>query len=84
MFSIVHKPLIEYGPEQVLEADLSDISCVTGQCERAIEDPFDISYELELQIASTSKEALLGGIRKVISQCTYSYTCQIEMKGLGM
>ncbi|MGB5919886.1 sugar phosphate nucleotidyltransferase, partial [Arcobacter sp.] len=50
---------------------------------RAIEDHFDISYELEHQIKGTSKEHYLTEIRSVIEKCTFSYTRQIEMKGLG-
>jgi len=56
---------------------------VTGRGKRAIEDHFDISYELEHQIKGTSKEHYLNEIRDVICKCTFSYTRQIEMKGLG-
>ena len=50
---------------------------------RLVSDHFDISYELEHQISGTDKEAYLRCIREVINQCTFSYTRQIEMKGLG-
>jgi UTP--glucose-1-phosphate uridylyltransferase len=59
------------------------MAIVTGRGKRAIEDHFDISYELEHQIKDTSKEHYLTEIRKVITNCTFSYTRQIEMKGLG-
>jgi UTP--glucose-1-phosphate uridylyltransferase len=59
------------------------MSIVTGRGKRAIEDHFDISYELEHQIKGTAKEPLLNEIRSLISQCTFSYTRQTEMKGLG-
>lgn len=83
MLPIVNKPLIQYGVEEAIEAGLTDIGIVSGRGKRAIEDHFDISYELEHQIAGTSKEVLLDDIRRVIDQCTFSYTRQIEMKGLG-
>ena len=83
MLPIVNKPLIQYGVEEAIEAGLTDIGVVSGRGKRAIEDHFDISYELEHQIAGTSKEILLDDIRDVISQCTFSYTRQVEMKGLG-
>ena len=83
MLPIVNKPLIQYGVEEALEAGLSQISIVTGRGKRAIEDHFDISYELETQIKGTEKEKYLVGIRKLIDQCTFSYTRQVQMKGLG-
>ena len=43
----------------------------------------DVSYELEHQIAGTGSEKLLGGVRELIDQCTFSYTRQVTMKGLG-
>jgi UTP--glucose-1-phosphate uridylyltransferase len=83
MLPVVNKPLIQYGVEEALEAGLSQISIVTGRGKRAIEDHFDIMYELENQIKGTDKEKYLVGIRRLIDQCTFSYTRQIEMKGLG-
>ena len=83
MLPILTKPLIQYGVEEALEANIHTMAIVTGRGKRAIEDHFDISYELEHQIKETKKESLLQEIRSVISQCTFSYTRQIEMKGLG-
>lgn len=83
MMPVVSKPLIEYGVEEALEAGMSDICMVTGRGKRALEDHFDVNYELEQQISGTSKEELLGNIRQLIDQCTFSYTRQQEMKGLG-
>ena len=59
------------------------MAIVSGRGKRAIEDHFDISYELEHQIKGGSKESLLSEIRSLITQCTFSYTRQVEMKGLG-
>jgi UTP--glucose-1-phosphate uridylyltransferase len=83
MLPIVSKPLIQYGVEEAMAAGLTDIGVISGRGKRAIEDHFDISYELEHQIAGSSKEALLNDIREVIKRCTFSYTRQVEMKGLG-
>jgi len=80
---ILNKPLIEYGVEEALAAGMHYIAIVTGRGKRALEDHFDISYELEHQISGTSKEKYLEGIRRLISECTFSYTRQVEMKGLG-
>ena len=83
MLPILTKPLIQYAVEEAIEAGMHEMAFVTGRGKRAIEDHFDISYELESQINGTSKEQLLGSIRDLISRATFSYTRQIEMKGLG-
>lgn len=83
MLPILTKPLIQYGVEEAVEAGIKTMAIVTGRGKRAIEDHFDISYELEHQIKGGSKETLLSEIRSLITQCTFSYTRQVEMKGLG-
>ena len=83
MLPILNKPLVQYGVEEALEAGLTDIGFVTGRGKRAIEDHFDLNYELEHQIEGTGKERLLVDIRKLIRSCTFSYTRQGAMRGLG-
>lgn len=83
MLPIVSKPLIQYGVEEALSAGMTQMAIVTGRGKRAIEDHFDISYELEQQIKGSDKESRLAEIRSIIQQCTFSYTRQIEMRGLG-
>ncbi len=83
MLPILNKPLIQYGVEEAMEAGILEMAIVTGRGKRAIEDHFDISYELESQIKGTSKENLLREIRKIIDNCTFSYTRQKKMLGLG-
>jgi len=83
MLPILTKPLIQYGVEEAIEAGMDTMAIVTGRGKRAIEDHFDISYELEQQIKGTSKEEYLSEIRDVIGSCMFSYTRQLEMKGLG-
>lgn len=83
MLPIVNKPLIQYGVEEAIEAGINTMAIVTGRGKRAIEDHFDISYELEHQIKGSSKEPLLKDIRKLVNDCTFTYTRQKEMKGLG-
>ena len=83
MLPVVDKPLIQYGVEEAMEAGMNHIGIVTGRGKRALADHFDVSYELEHQISGSSKEGLLGDIRKVLDECTFSYTRQREMKGLG-
>ncbi|UFH58839.1 UTP--glucose-1-phosphate uridylyltransferase GalU [Sulfurovum mangrovi] len=83
MLPVLTKPLIQYGVEEAVEAGIHTMAIVTGRGKRAIEDHFDISYELEHQIKGGSKEHLLDEIRALITECTFSYTRQVEMKGLG-
>lgn len=83
MLPVLTKPLIQYGVEEALEAGINTMAVITGRGKRAIEDHFDISYELEHQISGTTKESLIKNIRDIINKCTFSYTRQVEMKGLG-
>lgn len=80
---IVNKPLVQYGVEEAIEAGLVDIGMVTGRGKRSIEDHFDVNYELEDQISGTDKEVYLTSIRDVMSKAMFSFTRQVEMRGLG-
>ena len=83
MLPIVNKPLVQYGVEEAMAAGMNTICFVTGRGKRAIADHFDISYELEHQIAGTDKEVHLQSIRAVLEQCVFTTVRQREMKGLG-
>jgi len=83
MMPIVNKPLVQYGVEEAAAAGMTDMAFVTGRGKRAIPDHFDVSYELEAQIAGTDKESKLSEIRALIDNCTFTYTRQKHMKGLG-
>lgn len=83
MLPLVNKPLVQYGVEEAEEAGINHFGFVTGRGKRAIEDHFDVSYELEHQIQGSDKENLLTDIRDLIDNNTFSFTRQHEMKGLG-
>jgi UTP--glucose-1-phosphate uridylyltransferase len=83
MLPVLTKPLLQYAVEEAISCGCNTMAIVTGRGKRAIEDHFDISYELEHQIKGTNKEHYLSEIREVITNCTFSYTRQIEMNGLG-
>lgn len=83
MLPILTKPLIQYGVEEAYDAGCTIMATITGRGKRAITDHFDRSYELEHQIEGSSKEELLDGIRSLMANCTFTYTRQNEMKGLG-
>ena len=83
MLPIVTKPLIQYGVEEAMSAMISDMAFVTGKNKRAIEDHFDINYELENAISGTEKETQLESTRSLINNCSFVYKRQTEMLGLG-
>lgn len=83
MLPIVNKPLVQYGVEEAIEAGMLNCALVTGRGKRAIADHFDISYELEHQIAGSSKERYLTGIRDVIERGVFTMVRQRAMLGLG-
>ncbi len=83
MLPVNAKPLIQYGIEEAIDAHCETMAIVTGRGKRAIEDHFDASYELEQQLKSAKKEHFLQGINDIISHCTFTYTRQKAMRGLG-
>lgn len=83
MLPIVNRPLIEFGVEEASSAGMNEICIVTGRGKRAIEDHFDVNYELEHEIAGSSKEQFLEQIRQLTNDCTFSFTRQRTMRGLG-
>ncbi len=83
MLPIVNKPLIQYGVEEALQAGMHDIAIVTGKGKHAIEDLFDRNPVLERAVAGSDKESLLADTNRLIEACTFSYTRQKAMRGLG-
>lgn len=83
MLPIVNKPLVQYGVEESIAAGLTEVGFVTGRGKRAIGDHFDLNYELEREIAGSSKEGHLASIRDVMNKGQFSFTRQTSMKGLG-
>ena len=83
MLPIVNKPLVQYGVEEAAAAGLNRIGFITGRGKRSIADHFDISYELEREIAGSGKEELLTSIRKLIDENEFAFKRQNHMKGLG-
>lgn len=82
MLPIVDKPTIQYIVEEAIASGIEDIIIVTGKGKRAIEDHFDISYELEQNLLHKEKFDLLSEVQKP-SQVEIHYIRQKEPKGLG-
>lgn len=82
MLPIVDKPTIQYIIEEALASGIEDILIITGRSKRAIEDHFDRSLELELNLEKSGKEAELKMV-KDIADIRIHYIRQKEPKGLG-
>ena len=83
MMPVVNKPLVQYGVEEAYSAGMKDMAFVTGRGKYSIANHFDTSYELEKEIEGTGKEVYLKEIRTLMDNCTFNYTRQRHMKGLG-
>ena len=83
MLPILTKPLLQFGVEEALSADITNMAIVTGRGKRSIEDHFDNSFEIESQLSGTSQEFYLDDIKSVIEQSTFTYVRQRQMLGLG-
>jgi UTP--glucose-1-phosphate uridylyltransferase len=83
MLPLVDKPIIQYGVEEALHSGIQNIIIVTGRGKSAIEDHFDVSFELEHLLESRNKTDLLSIVRQVSDMIDVSYIRQKEALGLG-
>jgi len=83
MLALVDKPIIQYGVEEAIASGIEHIIFVTGRGKGAMEDHFDISYELDATLERKGKKELLELSRKVSSLARVSYVRQKEPLGLG-
>lgn len=83
MLPLVDKPLIQYGVEEAIHSGIQNIFIVTGRGKSAIEDHFDVSFELEQSLESRGKKELLSVVRSVSDMINVAYVRQKEALGLG-
>jgi UTP--glucose-1-phosphate uridylyltransferase len=83
MLPIVDKPIIQYGVEEAIHSGIQNIIIVTGRGKTAIEDHFDVSFELEYLLETRGKKELLAIVRGISDMINVSYTRQKEALGLG-
>jgi UTP--glucose-1-phosphate uridylyltransferase len=83
MLPLVDKPLIQYGVEEAVASGIDSILIITGRDKSAIENHFDISYELEETLLSRGKEEVFEEVRSVADLARISYTRQKQALGLG-
>jgi UTP--glucose-1-phosphate uridylyltransferase len=83
MLPLVDKPLIQYVVEEAVASGIESIVIVTGRGKTAIEDHFDVSFELEKLLEERGKEAELKAMRAISEMARVSYVRQREALGLG-
>lgn len=83
MLPIVDKPTIQYIIEEAVEAGIQDIIIVTGRNKRSIEDHFDRSIELELELERGAKLEMLDMVKEISEMANIHYIRQKEPRGLG-
>jgi UTP--glucose-1-phosphate uridylyltransferase len=83
MLALVDKPLIQYVVEEAVSAGIEDIIIVTGRGKSAIEDHFDVSFELERFLEERGKREELATVKAISDLIHVSYVRQKEAQGLG-
>src|SRR5882724_9304203 len=82
MLPVVDKPLIQYGVEEAIHSGVQNIIVVTGRGKAAIEDHFDVSFEMEHLLESRNKKDLLSMVRGISDMIDIAYVRQKEALGL--
>ena len=83
MFPIVDKPTIQYIVEEAVAAGITDIMIITNRGKGVIEDHFDYSPELEMNLEKSGKTDFLEQVRGIANLADITFIRQKEMKGLG-
>jgi UTP--glucose-1-phosphate uridylyltransferase len=83
MLPLVDKPLIQYVVEEAVASGIEQVIIITGRGKRAIEDHFDISFELEETLRQRKQDDLLHRLRKISDMANFCYIRQSEPRGLG-
>lgn len=83
MLPIVDKPTIQYIIEECVQSGIEEILIITGRNKKCIEDHFDKSVELELELESNGKQEMLEMVREISDMVNIHFIRQKEPKGLG-
>ncbi|MGK2848812.1 MAG: UTP--glucose-1-phosphate uridylyltransferase [Minisyncoccota bacterium] len=83
MLPVVDKPVVQYLVEEAVASGIEEIIFVTGRGKRAIEDHFDVSYELEDTLVEKNKHELLETVQKISGLAKFSYVRQPVPLGDG-
>ncbi len=83
MLALVDKPLIQYVVEEAVASGIEEVVMITGRGKRAIEDHFDVAFELEEDLKSKGKHKLLSEMQRIADLVTFCYIRQKKALGLG-
>ncbi len=83
MLALVDKPLIQYVVEEAVASGIEEVVMITGRGKRAIEDHFDVAFELEEDLKSKGKHKLLSEVQRIANLVTFCYIRQKNALGLG-
>ena len=83
MLPLVDKPLIQYVVEEAVASGVESIQIITGRDKSAIENHFDISFEMEQMLVERGKTAMFEQVRAISDIAKISYTRQKQALGLG-
>ena len=83
MLPIVDKPTIQYIIEEAVASGIEEILIITGRNKKSIEDHFDKSVELEMELEKAGKQEMLDMVRRISDMVDIHYIRQKEPRGLG-
>ncbi len=83
MLPLVDKPLIQYVVEEAVASGIEEVVVITGRGKRAIEDHFDVAFELEEDLKAKGKHKLLSEVQRIADMVTFCYIRQKKALGLG-
>jgi UTP--glucose-1-phosphate uridylyltransferase len=83
MLPLVDKPLIQYVVEEAVASGIEEVVLITGRAKRAIEDHFDVAFELEENLKAKGKHKLLSEVQRIADMVTFCYIRQKKALGLG-
>jgi UTP--glucose-1-phosphate uridylyltransferase len=83
MLPLVDKPLIQYVVEEAVSSGIEEVVLVTGRGKRAIEDHFDVAFELEEELKAKGKHKMLSEMQRIANLVTFCYIRQKKALGLG-
>ncbi len=83
MMPLVDKPLIQYVVEEAVSSGIEEVVLITGRAKRAIEDHFDVAFELEEDLKAKGKHKLLSEVQRIANLVTFCYIRQKKALGLG-
>jgi UTP--glucose-1-phosphate uridylyltransferase len=83
MLPLVDKPLIQYVVEEAVSSGIDQVVVITGRGKRAIEDHFDVAFELEEDLKAKGKHKLLSEVQRIANLVTFCYIRQKKALGLG-